>query len=104
MNYCQASALWIGRSEHAPVASRRALQQRLSRLAQQHLALEAVRIAEEDAQRPAEVADCPVTRPGIDEPVPDRLECLLRRGRQPDVINAGPAPHRRLAISFGRSE
>jgi len=40
------------------------------------LALEAVGIAEEDAQRLTEVVNCPIAGSGLDEPVPDGLECL----------------------------
>lgn len=74
---------------------------RPSRLWQQHLALESVRIAEEDALRRAEVVDRAVAGSGVDQPAPDCLEGLRGRGGQPNVIDATTAPHRGLAIGLG---
>jgi predicted nucleic acid-binding protein len=46
----------------------------LSGLLQQDLSLEAVGVPEEHAQRPAEIVDRAVARPGVHQPVPDRVE------------------------------
>jgi len=48
-----------------------------------HLTLEAVRVAEEVAEDGTEIGD------------------VERGGLQPEVVDAAPAEHRRLAVGFG---
>jgi DNA-binding NarL/FixJ family response regulator len=72
-----------------------------SRLPEQHLAFQAVWIAEEDAQRAAEVVDRAVARSGFYEPVPDGLEGLCAGSGKPDMIDAPAAPHRCLTVGLG---
>ena len=66
-----------------------------------HLALEAVGVAEEEAEDRAEVGDELVGRAPGDEPVADLLERLERRGLQRQVVEPAPPEHRRLAVGLG---
>jgi hypothetical protein len=53
-----------------------------------HLALEAVRVPEEDAEDGAEIGDEVITGAPGDEPVPDLVERVERRGLQPEMVDA----------------
>ena len=65
------------------------------------LALEAVGVAEEDAQDLSEVGHEVVRRAAGHEPITNRLERLDRIRLQREVIDAATAEHRHLAIGFG---
>src|SRR5262249_36807324 len=56
-----------------------------------------------DAEDGAEVGDEAVAGAAGDQPVPDLVERVERGGLQPEVVDAAPAEHRRLAVGFGVS-
>src|SRR6202044_1016521 len=65
------------------------------------LALQAVRIAEEQTEHRPEVGDEVVGRGAGHEALADRLEILRRGGLGSQVIEPAAAEHRDLAVSFG---
>src|SRR5207237_9421512 len=64
---------------------------------QQHLALEPVRISEEDAVRAAEVGDEPVTGSARHQPAADLDERIAIGGLEPAVVD-GTVPEHRTAL------
>ena len=66
-----------------------------------HLTLEAVRVAEEVAEDGTEIGDEVITGAPGDQPVPDLVKRVERRGLQPEMVDAAPPEHRRLAVGFG---
>src|SRR5215471_19641950 len=60
-----------------------------------HLALQAVRVSEEDAEDGAEIGDEVIAGAPGDQPVPDLVERVDRRGLQSEMVDAAPPEHRR---------
>src|SRR5215470_6162051 len=59
-----------------------------------HLTLEAVRVPEEDAEDGTEIGDEVITGAPGDQPVPDLVKSVERRGLQPEMVDAAPPEHR----------
>src|SRR5262249_57547906 len=68
-----------------------------------HLALQAVGVAEKDAEDGAEVGDEAVDGAAGDQPVPDLVERVERGGLQPEEVDAAPAEHRPFAVAYSVS-
>ena len=66
-----------------------------------HLTLQAVGVAEKDAEDGAEIGDELIAGAPGDQPVPDLVERAEGSGVQPEVVDAAPAEHRRLPVGFG---
>jgi hypothetical protein len=67
----------------------------------EHLALQPVGVAEEEAAHRAEVVDLTVACTMLDETLSDRLEAFDGRGLQAEVVEPAASPHRLLPVWLG---
>src|SRR5215469_11995212 len=64
------------------------------------LTLQAVGVSEEDAEVGTEIGDEVIAGASGDQPFPDLVERVDRRGLQSEMVYAAPPEHRRLAVGF----
>src|SRR5512135_3751244 len=73
------------------------------RIRHAHLALQAIRIAEEETQGRTEVGDEPVATPPGYEALTDHVERVEGCRSQPEVVDPAAPEHRRLPLGLGVS-